>query len=58
MQSQVMYMLGTIMRAIYTTDTRLYHLWIVWVEMAVALTLHLLLFLQFYKYKYTQTADT
>lgn len=57
LQSQVMYGLGTLMRCVYTFDTRLYSFWIVWLEMIVALTLHVLIFCYFYKWRYTQTSD-
>ena len=48
-----MYGLGTLMRIIYTSDTRLSNHFIVWFEEIVALALHALIIYGFYKFKYT-----
>lgn len=52
-----MYTLGTLMRIIYTNDTRLIYYLIVKVELITSLLLHLSILVGFFKYRYTQTSD-
>ena len=52
-----MYFIGTLMRGIYVSDTRLGNTTLTWIELGIAISLSLYIFYLFYYYRFTKFGD-
>jgi ER lumen protein retaining receptor len=57
LESQALYFLGTILRLMYVTDTRLASLSIIWIELVLSLSLFCAIFRYFYIYSLTKYVE-